>query len=329
MVSRIKDTFIQKLGGAKKVKPTYAEWLSPEDQAALGVMQTGKTATGTYKLTSMPTPVSLPSGWATTDGSTTAITPASSPGGGSTTTITPAPPPKAPKEPKEPKEPREDLGWQEAGTQAAVIANSVLAEVPLPAVEPWKTYTLGEWQAPEWWIGKSATTGSDWDTLGSVYNAMIPFLSPEDQRTAALALARDFPDVFGDYGNPDIVYNVPSEITAAMREQYTSRARAEQALAAVENMQSITGGEPGKGVTYLRQLLDVLRDYGGMPGEGQTRAQYLAQRAGITPLLDVAPKGYQSLLNMLATPSFSAGKLVPGSVVNGKYVFGQPNPEWY
>jgi len=98
--------------------------------------------------------------------------------------------------------------------------------------------------APEWWVGLTPDQETEQSSYASMVNAMIPFMSPEDQRTAAASLALMYPDDFGIYNPENIEFGtIPDEVTGEIRNLYLSSNRAERGLDSLSRMYSAISGE--------------------------------------------------------------------------------------
>lgn len=199
--------------------------------------------------------------------------------------------------------------------------------------------------APSWWKGlvKSGVSGKG--EYGMIYNAMIPFLSTEDQRTAALNLQNLFGNsgnkLWESYNTEKSEFDTPTtEITSDITEKFTSTERAQAALNTLDQVANLAKKNQkkfGGGYKFLRQLLQTMIDYGGGQvgaGNRQTRAQYKQMRAALEPLLAQTKSGelqnYAGIAQQLTSPYFSAGNVVPISKdAAGNYIFGSPNKGLY
>jgi hypothetical protein len=128
-----------------------------------------------------------------------------------------------------------------------------------------------------------------------------------------------YPDSpFGAY-NPEMVnFPVPPQITSALRGQFDASERARGLAAALETMVRAAGKDPtkmGPGYSYLRQIADAMQDFGGVPGGGQSRANYAAMLGALDPLMAESKDGglsaFGPIARMLTQPFFSAGVLRP------------------
>lgn len=193
--------------------------------------------------------------------------------------------------------------------------------------------------APEWWRGLLPNQFNAQSTYAALYNAMIPFLSPEDQRTVAQHLGglyskrpmwQTYNPETTDFAKP------PVELTPEMMEQFTSSDRAKKALQTLDKVASISGKKKGfgAGYTFLRQLLKTMQDFGGGAvgaGNRQSRVQYQQMQSALDPLLaSMKNTEFAGLAQQLTAPFFTAGRVVPISKdVTGRYVFGSPNKQLF
>lgn len=185
-------------------------------------------------------------------------------------------------------------------------------------------------QKPTWFIDKKVS-----NPYGSVANAILPYLSPENQRSLGTELGRTNKD-FESYGNAQFS-PAPSSIGAQTRRQYLSSDRATQALAAVERMRTLSGKsekQMGKGYTYLVDVIKTLQRLGGMSGSGMSRANYqelytAVQNFTENTKLDTASAPYAQLANYFVSPTFSAGPLVNNRKIGEQVVAGSPNRKLY
>jgi len=195
--------------------------------------------------------------------------------------------------------------------------------------------------APSWWKGMTYSGDEANTKYAMMLNALIPSLSPEDQRAMATYLYQTFnatmPNAFSAY-NPEVAnYGAVPKINTELQAQFTSKKRATDALSALDKM--VTGaGKPatsfGEGYTYLRNLLSTMGSFGGESAiNQQTRQQVVQQLGAVSPLLAQA-KGtlapYASIAQALTTPFFSSGSMIPISKdAKGNYIFGAVNKRLY
>jgi hypothetical protein len=181
--------------------------------------------------------------------------------------------------------------------------------------------------APDWWRGMTPDRNDPQSEYANLLNSMIPYMSPEDQRSSAQLLYRLYPQYFSSY-NPTVVsMPTPTEVSTQMRNWMQSRARAEQMLGTLDKVKEVTKDKTfGSGYEYLKQLATSLRDFGGQ--EGQTRQQYANLVSALDPLL-AETKGDQlsafaSMTRAMTQPYYTAGQVTPTTQLqSGRTIFGQ------
>lgn len=197
--------------------------------------------------------------------------------------------------------------------------------------------------APSWWKGLTPSQLDPQSEYAAMINALIPFLSPEDQRTAASNLQ-------GLYGAEPLFAGYSLETTPAaplppngpiQRTQYDylSAARGANTLASLDAMRASMGKAAtdfGPGYQYLRNLAAVMQNYGGTPGLEQQRSQYLAEQAALDPLLGESkgtsgPLAAYGPIAQYYTSPFAArgGPRDASRQQNGSWQFGTPNSNLY
>jgi hypothetical protein len=170
-------------------------------------------------------------------------------------------------------------------------------------------------------------------------NALIPYLSVEDQRSIGSSLSRLFPDAFGSYSPEKTTYPTPPTSIKPEQEFYfQSQQRANDLLTALDKMRAASGKEESKfgpGYQYLRQLATAMRDFGAKPGESQmTRGSLVRFYSAVDPLLSET-KGeqlgaYGEIARAITQPFFGANKLVNVfKDESGNWVFGKANTGWF
>jgi hypothetical protein len=162
-------------------------------------------------------------------------------------------------------------------------------------------------------------------------NSMIPYMSPEDQRSTASFLYRLYPDVFSTY-NPEIqaMPAIPTELSTETQRWMTSLQRANNILDTLSKVKTATGSDQsfGPGYEYLRALGTILRDMGNESGVGQTRLQRQNQVSALDPLTAETSSdnlsAYSTLTRMLSQPYYSAGSVNPTTTLsNGQVIPGR------
>jgi len=199
--------------------------------------------------------------------------------------------------------------------------------------------------APDWWRGLVPSAYTPNSEYVALYNAMIPYMSPEDQRVAGKYLysviGSDQVEPWGTY-NPEMMDGItpPASITPDITEEFTSSDRVQNALQTLSKLVEVSGRDEkamGAGYGFLRNILSTIGEYaGGSVGSGdrQTRAEYRATQGALDPLLSQAKSGelspYQAVASQVSSPYFSAGNVVPISKsATGQFRFGNRNPEFY
>ena len=191
--------------------------------------------------------------------------------------------------------------------------------------------------APDWWRALAPDVYNPLSEYQTFSNLLIPFLSPEDQRTAASNLFQSDPEQFSSY-NPELLGSVapPSEITPSLRRQFFSGERATKALGALDRLLEVSGKsaeEFGPGYNFLRGIADAMSDMKLTSGASQlTETQQSQLLSTLDPLLAQTKSKQLSAFGPIArsfvNPFFSAGALT-GEVKNR---FGQliqpPNPAY-
>lgn len=187
-----------------------------------------------------------------------------------------------------------------------------------PAVTPTATprsYSVEG--APNWWSGW--VPGEAGQEKFGLTNALIPVMSPEDQRTNAAWLSQQNPTAFGSYAN--VAYPPPpSQITPEMREQYTTRDRIRLFSNTLDKYVSASGkqeAELGDSFRFFRQIANVLEAFSGGPvgvGAPQTEAQRSGMQAALSPYASQVQAGgsmeqYANQYRGLTNPFFTAGQI--------------------
>lgn len=210
-----------------------------------------------------------------------------------------------------------------------------------PVKVGWKeTYTAAG--APSWWKGLTPDALDPVSEYTLLYNAMIPYMSPEDQRQAGSTLAALYPDeaLFQGYSMERTPKASPGgnfDQAPAPQYDYLSSQRAQNMLSTLDRVRQVMGKAPtdyGPGYQFLRNTAAVLKDYGGNQAARQSRAQYLSQIGALDPLLAQAKSdqlaAYGPMLQQLTQPFFSGGSLRDvAKDETGRYIFGRANKALY
>lgn len=191
--------------------------------------------------------------------------------------------------------------------------------------------------APSWWKGMMPSEWNPETEFAAIVNALIPFLTPEDQRQMGSYLARLFPKGFS-YNPESVEYTPPPpSVETGDRQKYLSSQRAEEALKVLDEVKRLSGKkdeELGPGYSYIRQIVKAFKDFGGTPEGIQTRRQVLNLYSTVDPLL-AESRGeklgaYGEIARAIVQPFMASGTLVNVSKdEQGNWVFGKGNKKWY
>ncbi len=201
-----------------------------------------------------------------------------------------------------------------------------------PSSEKAWTEKLTSTSAPSWWKGIVPTVANDENLFYSTLNALIPYASSEDQKSMANLLYQYDPENFPDVSEE--TFNIPVSLSTATKDYFTSSSRGEEILSMLEQLAKATNTteeKMGTGYRFLKNVVDTLQDFGGTTEDKQTRSQYVQQLTSLSELYNNAPsEAYKSLAEYIASPTFSAGKIVPISTdSDGNYIFGSANKRFY
>ena len=218
-------------------------------------------------------------------------------------------------------------------------------------------YTLDG--APDWWKGYTPDQVTPMSSYAAAVNAMIPFLSPEDQRTVASSLSRLYPDAFGGYDPQSQGFPVPPTLTGEDRTKYLSASRGMGAEYALDLLGRAMGDKDlGEGYEFLSDLANALSNFGaegdygvtggtwgdgnyyGFPDMdelrdgGMTRLGHRQMMSAIDPLLAETQGeqlgAYAAIARMLSMPFFSGGTLMPQTQnIDGTVRYGYRNPKLF
>lgn len=185
------------------------------------------------------------------------------------------------------------------------------ATIPIPTtsdVTPQQEVASGN-TPPAWWINTAYTNPTAEQQFANAANAVLPSLSPEDQRNLGNYLATNFKDVYGGYANAQFA-PIPTQLTNE-RQTYFDPSRAQATLNLLDRVQQVAGGEPGKGYDFLKQALNAINQY-ATPGQPMTREQYGIFSNAIKDMTSQAGgdiSAYSNLAQLFNLPGFTAGQL--------------------
>jgi len=194
--------------------------------------------------------------------------------------------------------------------------------------------------APEWWRALAPDIINPVSEYQTLSNLLIPFLSPEDQRTVSTNLFQSDPKQFSFY-DPELLEGLTParEITPQIRHEYFTGDRANRALQSFDDLLKISGRKPedfGPGYNYLRGLADTFRDIELTSGATQlTETQQSELFSKLDPLIAQSQQGgarelqaYGPISRSFVNPFFSAGALT-GQVRNQfNQLVNAPNPRY-
>lgn len=169
----------------------------------------------------------------------------------------------------------------------------------------------------------------------SMSNALLPYISTADQRTAASKLATTSP-AYSTY-NTATYDKEPARVTSDIRRKYLSSDRANQILSSLDNMKTTAGytdEQLGPGYKYLLDVVNTLKRLGGTGSGGMTRAQFQEFNQTVSSLTDayesdnrtadtVAP--YSTLARYISSPTFSGGTISNTRKVGTRTLAGTAN----
>jgi len=192
--------------------------------------------------------------------------------------------------------------------------------------------------APEWWKGMMPSQWTPETEVAAMANALIPYLSAEDQRQMGSTLSRLYPDAFGSYSPEQTKYGTTPDLTTEVSHYFQSKKRAGDVLSALDKIKEASGQDESKmgpGYQYLRQLAKTMQDFGADEDDYRmSRRQIKSLYGALDPLLSEA-KGeklgaYGEIARGLAQPFFTAaGFMGVKKDASGNWIFGDPNKNWY
>lgn len=191
-----------------------------------------------------------------------------------------------------------DVLWETSGMRKPIPQTPQVPQLP------------GGVTPPAWWINTAYTNPTQQQAFANAANAILPTLSPEDQRNMASYLATNFKDTFGAYANASFA-PIPTQLDRE-RFEYINPQRGRAALDMLNRVQQAAGGSPGKGYDYLRSALKLIGQY-STPGTPMTREQYQQFANAVKDLTSQAGgdlSAYSNLAQLFNLPGFTAGDLV-------------------
>lgn len=184
-----------------------------------------------------------------------------------------------------------------------------------------------------------ATPGADWwkplayqgtgeaELLANTTNALIPSLSGAEQVNVAKWLGQNFDD-FKAY---ETATSVPmSTDMAALRRQFFSKERAQNALRDLDTMRNAIGAteaQMGSGYAFLRKTLSLLDKYAGEGGI--SRGNFAAMNKEFEGISSGVDANYVELGKTLLNPTNNGNPLMGSIRANGRDSFGIPNTKLF
>lgn len=173
-------------------------------------------------------------------------------------------------------------------------------------------------KAPSWWINAAIQNPkTEEERFANMANAILPTLSPEDQRTLATYLAQNYKNVYGKYANINFP-QAPTEMTSELRNSYLSPDRAKLALTLLEKMKTASGAQNmGAGYQFLRSAVNLMNQFSS--GGVMTREKYQQFQNAVSNMQKNAGgdlSAYANLAQLFNLPSFTAGPLVSNTPNN-------------
>jgi hypothetical protein len=183
--------------------------------------------------------------------------------------------------------------------------------IPPRGAQP-KPPVPGQPNPPSWWINQAIQNPTTPEQqFANAANAILPTLSPEDQRTLASYLATNYKDVYGGYATTQFS-EAPTELDANWRKAFLNPERAQLAVSLLDKMKTAAGGgEMGAGYDYLKNAVNLMNQFS--TGGVMTREKYAQFQAAVAALGKNATgelSAYGNLAQLFNLPSFSAGSLV-------------------
>lgn len=197
-----------------------------------------------------------------------------------------------------------------------------------PAPGGWYQYGHTVEGAPDWWKAMAHTDLDERRGWLAQLNLMIPYLTAEDQRTAARILYQEEPEGFGHLA-PDLTSfgAIAQDLGKADRAKWLGGGRAQGILEAIESLQTEVGksdADMGSGFRWLQNVGQALKDFGGQEGRGPSKTDYRKLLAAWNPLQEQAPEGFGQMGRMALMPFFSGDELMPMSqTFAGDKIFGK------
>lgn len=180
----------------------------------------------------------------------------------------------------------------------------------------------------------------------NLVNAVLPYLSPQDQQAASVFLnTQDPTGAYKDYLGqvPFIPQGIGFDAALGAetasektRERYLSSTRASEALAKLDAMRQqsgLTEEQLGSGYKFLKQVIGILKTLGGTEGERMTRAEFESMQSQLGALMSQAQSDktlapYAEVASKFINPTV-VGQFNPVTQIAGRTVYGQANKKFF
>lgn len=175
----------------------------------------------------------------------------------------------------------------------------------------------------DWWKPLAYQGTGEAELLANTANALIPSFSSAEQVNVAKWLGQNFDD-FKGY---DAAIAIPmSPDMSALRKQFFSKERAQNALRDLDTMRNAIGAteeQMGSGYAFLRKTLNLLDRYSGEGG--MSRGNYQSMMKEFEGLSSNVDNTYVELGKTLLNPTNNGNPLMGSIRANGRDSFGIPN----
>lgn len=205
-----------------------------------------------------------------------------------------------------------------------------------------ETYEATGGNSPSWWTGATKKNPSNKEEAAMLINAMIPYLSPEDQLKTAAYLYINYTDEFPGYA-PSIIdsSNIPDtgnfSWETLSQNTYTAQ-RGADILSTLSKISDTVGRDKmGPGFEYLQEIggnIQALTSSGGVNHQNTTRTELRELETQLRYLLQMTEDSdlavYGPVSKMLMSPFYTAGNIQPiYTLDNGTVLFGYGNRSFF
>lgn len=184
-------------------------------------------------------------------------------------------------------------------------------------------YALRTPSNTSWWQPLTYSNGGESEILASAANALIPTFASDEQLNIAKWLSTNFSDF---QGYSSATQTPMSSDMSALRKQFFSKDRAQQALSNLDDMRMAMrrkSTDMGAGYNFLRNAINLLDKYSGEGGI--SRGNYSALQADFAKLSEGVDSSYVELGRAFINPSVGGNPLMQSIRANGRDTFGTAN----